>query len=192
MKRIYLIRHAPTSAAAGVLLGATDLDVDPARLHLADRLVDQLPARARVLCSPLRRARQTCERLGLGGSGQVEYTDDLREIDFGHWEERSFADISGKDPEAVARWSADPQGFCFPGGESIRAFTARIQRCCAALEGGGEDDIILVSHGGPLRALIAAMLRLPSEASLLFQVKHCRLGIVHLHDQGGVLVGLNL
>ncbi len=44
----------------------------------------------------------------------VEIDDDLREIDFGRWENRRFEEVSAAEPELVGRWAAFAPTSSFP------------------------------------------------------------------------------
>ena len=74
------------------------------------------------------RTRQTLERLrhcACSAGGPV-YDERLREIDFGRWELRSFADIAEKEQYRFTAWN-QYLDFVFPEGEAVAAFIARVE-----------------------------------------------------------------
>src|SRR5471032_1837457 len=92
--QIYFIRHGETAwALTGQHTGRTDLPLTETGERQASDLRGTLQgiAFARVLCSPLFRARRTCELAGLGIS-QIE--PDLMEWDYGNYEGRKTIDIN--------------------------------------------------------------------------------------------------
>ena len=122
-KRLILVRHAQVEAAhAGRLVGATDVPLDVAGQtqagSLARRVMRLRPEAC--YCSPAQRCRQTAA--ALGSEVPVSVDPDLREIDFGEWENRTFAEAALADPAMVERWAAFDPDFSFPGGEQIGSF----------------------------------------------------------------------
>lgn len=99
-----------------------------------------------MVASPLRRAQETAAviaaDLGLG----VDSDDRLVELDYGEWDEHSFADLPA---EEVARWQQDPT-FAPPAGESLLAVGERVASFCRELIDG--DPVIAVSHVSPIKA----------------------------------------
>ena len=187
-RTLYLLRHGETRAN-GRYVGTTDLEVTEAGLAaLADSSLREVVAEIdQVLCSPMLRCRQTAEVLGL----EPVIVEELREIDFGRWENRTFAEIARDWPEKVAEWCHWSEGFTFPEGENIGHFIKRIQAVAKMVEEATASRILLVSHGGVVRHLLCHFLRIPPENYLLFDVRPGCWSTVELHSGGGVLTALN-
>jgi probable phosphoglycerate mutase len=153
---IVLVRHGATEwSAAGKHTGRTDVPLSDAGRRDADRLRDRLAGHefALVLCSPLRRARETAERAGLGD--RAEIMDDLREFDYGSYEGRTTPEIREERPG----WSVWRDGS--PGGERPDDVGERADRAIArVLEAGG--DVAVFAHGHLLRVLGARWVELPA------------------------------
>jgi broad specificity phosphatase PhoE len=153
---IVLVRHGATEwSAAGKHTGRTDVPLSDAGRHDADRLRERLAGYdfAAVLCSPLGRARETCERAGLGDRAEV--ADDLREFDYGDYEGRTTPEIREERPG----WSVWRDGS--PGGERPDDVGERADRAIArVLEAGG--DVAVFAHGHLLRVLGARWVELPA------------------------------
>jgi broad specificity phosphatase PhoE len=148
--RLLLLRHAPTAwNEAGRLQGRSDQPLSPAGQALAASW--RLPAFAAgwpVLSSPLLRARQTAEAMGL--LPRPEPT--LIEMDWGRWEGRTLAEIAAAEGPALAANEALGLDFQPPGGESPRAVMARL---APWLRGVARQELVAVAHKGVLRALLA-------------------------------------
>ena len=176
-----------------MFLGSTDAACEVDRPAL-QRLADQLPDIDVWFCSPMLRARQTMDALQEQGCCPDGCTVEpgLREIDFGSWEGRTYAEIAAAEPERVQAWS-DFDTFSFPGGESTRDFVAR---CDAVLQRFLQQDwnrqVAAVCHGGVIRMLICLALGLPPSKYLFFQVDAPSLTVLDIYSNGGVLCGLNL
>ena len=153
---IVLVRHGATEwSAAGKHTGTTDVPLSDAGRRDADRLRERLAGYdfAAVLCSPLGRAQETCERAGLGG--RAETADDLREFDYGDYEGRTTPEIREERPG----WSVWRDGS--PGGERPDDVGERADRVIARLlEAGG--DVAVFAHGHLLRVLGARWIELPA------------------------------
>jgi broad specificity phosphatase PhoE len=188
---VLLIRHGEVGEEfCGRYIGRTDPPLSTLGLEHAAALRRHtelaLPC-ARRLASPSLRTRQTAQAAGL----DVELDDDLREIDFGAWEGLSFAEIAASDPEAVDRWARLDPAFGFPRGESLPAFHARIGRAARRIAEGAPRRVVVVAHGGVIRALVCHWLGLPAEAHLLLDVSPASVTRVRLFGGRGVLAGLN-
>ncbi len=197
-RQLLLLRHASTGPAnEGRYIGSTDVAADPAGLARVARLAPLVASHAPGCClvSPMRRTRDTATELlaALEIPALVMAIDnDLREIDFGQWEERTFNGIVADYPGEVDSWAAGDDGFIFPGGESLAGFRKRVAGAAARLAARPEETVLAVTHGGVIRTMLCQLLGLAAENYLLFDIRPARLTVVELYDQGGVLAGLNL
>ncbi len=191
--RLFLLRHGPTDAPPGSLLGSTDVPLSGKGLSQLNGLIGtHLQTVERWHCSPLLRARQTLDCLRQHGCPveQPVYDSRLREIHFGDWELRSFADIAAADPARIEAWQ-QYEDFVFPGGEAVADFVSRIKGVLTDIaESGG--SIGVVTHGGVIRTMICLALGLPPRNYLLFDVQPASLTVLDIFSGGGVLRGLNL
>jgi broad specificity phosphatase PhoE len=118
---------------------------------------------AAVYSSDLRRARETAAAVAARQGLRVETTPDLREVDVGSWSGLTREEAQERFPQAYQRWLDGGTGW--EDGESYVAMSRRVlaavRRIAAAHDG---DRVLVVSHGGPLRAIHAAALGLDVEA----------------------------
>jgi broad specificity phosphatase PhoE len=128
---------------------------------LAERLAHvELDA---VYSSDLRRARDTAavvaDRQGL----EVQVMPELREVDVGSWSGLTRAEAEERFPDGFRRWRSG-----FPGWEDGETYDAMTDRVVAAVERIGHENeggrVLVVSHGGPIRAFHAAALGLDVHA----------------------------
>jgi broad specificity phosphatase PhoE len=155
---LVLVRHGETEwSASGKHTSITDVPLTDAGRRAAERLGARLAGRrfALVLTSPRARARDTCERAGLGTAAQVD--EDLAEFDYGAYEGRTTPEIRVEVPG----WSVWRDGA--PDGETAAQVGDRADRVIArALAAGG--DVALFAHGHLLRILAARWIGLPATA----------------------------
>lgn len=102
----------------------------------------------RVFASPLKRCIETARLIY--PQIEPEVIEDFRECDFGAFENKSYAELSGRSDYQA--WIDSGGEMPFPGGESRADFAAR---CAAAFEGlNAQEDTALVVHGGTIMAIM--------------------------------------
>jgi len=155
---LILVRHGESSAnAQALLVGRTDVELTGKGRAQAASVRQLLYGPVRSLhTSPLRRARDTAEALGLGIPAVV----DARwiEVDYGEYDCQPLRDV----PADVWReWRRNPD-FRPPGGETLAEVDARVASACGALfaeDGAGaratDGDVVIVSHVTPIKAAVA-------------------------------------
>lgn len=119
---------------------------------LAERLKDvELEA---VYASDLRRAWETAAAVAARRGLEVVRLPELREVDVGSWSGFTRDECAERFPDAFAHWQEGGSGW--EDGESYEEMgeriVAAIHRLAAAHPGAA---ILVVSHGGPIRAVHA-------------------------------------
>jgi probable phosphoglycerate mutase len=159
---IYLARHGETAwTVSGQHTGRTDLPLTERGERNAGRLTERLARLhfAKVISSPLQRARRTCELAGFGSACEID--PDLMEWDYGEYEGRTSAQIRAIAPD----WDLFRDGC--PGGEKPQNVGARADRVVQRVRAIGAD-VLLFSSGHFLRVLAARWLGLGPEAGRYF------------------------
>lgn len=149
MTRFWLVRHGPTHAKA--MIGWTDLPADLSDRAALRRLSAHLPTDAPVISSDLCRAIATADTLE--HRRRLPHDPALREIHFGQWETRAFAEIEIEDPTLIRAFWETPGDIAPPGGESWNALATRTWAALDRLQGTA-PDIIVVAHFGPILAAL--------------------------------------
>ncbi|MGH2782807.1 MAG: histidine phosphatase family protein [Thermoleophilaceae bacterium] len=161
---VVLARHGETEWSRDRRhTGLTDVPLTEAGRREATRLGEQLARHdfARVLSSPLERARETCRLAGLGERAELD--GDLVEWDYGDYEGITTAQIRERRPG----WSLWRDGC--PGGETAADVGRRADRVIASL-GGVDGDVAVFAHGHVLRVLAARWMGLGPEAGALLKL----------------------
>jgi broad specificity phosphatase PhoE len=160
--RVFLVRHGATELSAeDRFAGATDVALSDAGREQARRLAARLAGTplAGVYASPLGRTMETARILAEPHGLAVVARPALREIDHGHWEARTRAEVEVGYPREYARWEEDPYTFAPPGGETGLSVTARALPDLLELVSAHPDATVLaVSHKATVRLLISALL----------------------------------
>lgn len=153
--RVTLISAASGAAEREARFADGPLD-EAARRRAADAAAG-VPAASRVFCAPSARCRETCAALGVTPDAGAAPHD----LDPGRWRGRSLAELGAAEPEAVARWLADPAAAPH-GGESVLGLVARVGGWLDSLvaEGG---RVLAVVEPAVVRAAVVHGLGLPAE-----------------------------
>ena len=165
MARILWARHGQNVANITRTLSHRVFDGDLTRTgrqqaaELAERLAAQDNRIGQVVCSPLRRARQTAEiitaRLGLPTAAEL---DELRELNVGTLDGRSDAEAWAVYNAVLAAWAAGDSSARFPGGEDYAELCARLRHAMVTVASRPGNRIsLIVAHGASLRAALPAL-----------------------------------
>ena len=185
---LWLLRHGATAwAREGRHTSHTDLPLLPegeAEARALAPLLAQQPFTA-VLCSPLQRARRTCELAGLATGAQIE--PDLCEWDYGAYEGITTAEIRRTVPD----WTVFSHPC--PGGESAQQVQQRCERVIAhALHlAGPEGRVALFAHGHVLRCLAGCWLGLGSGGGALLVLGTATVSVLGFERQQRALLRWN-
>jgi broad specificity phosphatase PhoE len=137
------------------MIGWTDLPADLTDLAAINRLRAHLPAQAITISSDLIRASATADAICPGP--RLPHDPALREIHFGAWEQRTFADIEAESAAHIRAFWDEPGQVRSPGGEGWDDLTHRVWAATDRLAHAHPDaDIVIVAHFG---AILAALQR---------------------------------
>lgn len=152
--KLFLLRHPAVSVPAGICYGQSDVGLADDVQALAKRLRPALPETLLIISSPLSRCRLLAEALG-----PSQYDPRLMEMNFGDWELRSYDSI---ERSLIDDWAAAPLAFRPPGGETAAEMAERAQAAAQEwiIRAQGMP-LLIVSHGGPLRAIMGMLLQQP-------------------------------
>lgn len=176
---LHLIRHPRPAVAAGTCYGQRDLPLLEPPGALAAGLKRLLPPDYALYASPLQRARLLAEAMG---APVIDAR--LQEIHFGDWEGRSFAAIGS----AIDAWAEDPLGFRAPGGESPREMATRVLAALTEIRSRHDDEaVVIVAHGGPLRAIAGELLGIAPERWLALDFDCGALTTMRIERWGSLL-----
>ena len=152
--QVILIRHGMTAGnAQGKYIGRTDEPLSSEGIAMVQQMGSD-PAVPTVYVSPLRRTQQTAAIL-FPNARQI-VVDDLREMDFGDFENRNWAQM--EHDEAYRAWV---EGGCTapcPNGEGRAEFSERVCNAfvgiVSAAAARGEEKVTFVVHGGTIMAVM--------------------------------------
>ena len=176
--RLFLIRHTTPFLGANKTL--SDYCYGQSDLPLASSFTDEITAikanlaqyqidsSVTVISSPLSRCRLLA--MGLFPNHPIEWEPRLMEMHFGNWELQAWSQIPFAEVES---WKNDLMHYQPGAGES---FFEVIERCQSVLSDlrnrnfAETDTVIIVTHSGPIRALMHLQLQQPPQQTIAISI----------------------
>jgi alpha-ribazole phosphatase len=163
---IYLIRHTKTATEKGLCYGRSDVALSSSftdeALQIQKKLLDLKPD-CQFFSSPLSR----CLKLAETFSETVITDNRLLELDFGDWENSYFDDV---DPDVIKQWADNFVDIGPPKGESFADLHRRAGSFWQELVTLDSEQVVVVTHAGVIRALLAHILKLPLANAFQFRI----------------------
>ncbi|WP_064117339.1 alpha-ribazole phosphatase family protein [Pseudomonas fluorescens] len=185
-----LLRHGETELGGGLRGSLDDALTDKGWAQMRAAVVEGGPW-DRIVSSPLQRCARFAAELGEQLNLPVHLDKDLQELHFGAWEGQSAAALMETDAEALGLFWADPYSFTPPQGEPVSEFSSRVLAAVARLISAYADErVLLISHGGVMRLLLARARGLPREQLLNVEVAHGALFALSVDADGSLKEGL--
>lgn len=160
--RVFIVRHGATLLTEeDRFAGSIDVELSNAGREQARQLAHRLQGEklAAVYASDLQRAAETASIIADSHGLGVHQRADFREIDHGHWERMTRAEVDAQYPDEAAAWDDDPYSFAPRGGETGLSVTARALPALLELVRGHKgEQILLVSHKATIRLLLSSLL----------------------------------
>ena len=140
-----------------------------------------------IISSPLLRCRRFSEHLGQEMDIPWEIDDRLREMSFGDWDGKRIDKIENEYPDHIRTWSKDPTAFTPPNAENIQVLNQRIDECRIDIQDRHSGKhLLLVTHGGVFRVLMAQVQGIPLENISNIEVPYACLSryLAHVFKKG--------
>ena len=191
MGKLYIVRHGETVwNREGRIQGHTDVGLSERGLEQARLLAQRLgpvPFDA-AYASDLSRASVTAEVILKGRETPLYPTPRLREYHKGAFEGLTEAELRARYPNEYPGYIAKDLDYAPEGGESTRCVSARMAAIISEVkERHLDDNVLVVGHGGSLRAAMMALLGMSMDANWRFVFGNCTLTIVDTYHDNAVL-----
>ncbi len=212
---VIIVRHGQsTSNVSRVIQGHHDAavltELGEAQAKKVGKTLDGLSVDA-VYASPLKRARRTCELIveTMREAGrrlpEVQFTDQIKEINLPLWESKSFDQVEAEYPEMYKAWRHEPNEFKMPlpneDGTTSDFYPAReiwqraTQFWQTLLEKHAGQTVLLVGHSAINRALVGSAIGLGPESLNSMGQDNCAINVLNFMggwEDGVQLESLNL
>lgn len=184
-----LIRHSSLDIAPDICYGQSDVDVSSQfddELHQLQSKLEAFTFDA-IYASPLQRchklAQALCadETMGVTAS-EIKLDARLKELSFGDWELSPWHAIPR---ETFDIWANDYANLAPPNGESFSQLHARTKGFVEDLSRDAQgQNILVVTHGGVIRAMLAEVLNMPLKG--LFRITIDHVSVTQISFSGAV------
>ncbi len=163
---VWLVRHGETAFGEGEprYCGSSDVPLTSRGVAQAEAIAKALATRslAALYITDLCRTAQTAAPLARCTGLAPVICVALREVDYGEWEGRTYAEVADQWPELYPRWKAAPDAVAPPGGETFAQLAARILPAFTALaQRHAGEEIAIIAHKSVNRTLLCCLLELP-------------------------------
>lgn len=171
-KNIYLIRHGEIETnGENRYIGVIDLPLNINGIAEAKKLkvFFQDVSLDKIYCSDLQRSVQTAEIIAEKKITQIEKLSELREINMGNWEGKTFREIKEKFPKEFNARLDEIENFKPNGGESFKECQLRAISIFNKIAETNNKNVVIVAHAGINRSILAYLLGMPLKNIFKFQ-----------------------
>jgi alpha-ribazole phosphatase len=138
-----------------------------------------------IISSPSARCSDFAEDLASHLTLPLDLNPSWQEIDFGAWTGITRQSIWEKDKERLLQLWSSPLEFCAPEGESMADFVRRIQSAFAQLlHKHHGKHILLLTHAGVIRAILASALDIDYRNTQKFNVEYAKINRLRAYPDG--------
>lgn len=195
MVRWFMVRHGETDwNIEGRAQGQTDTPLNEKGHSQAKMVASRLDGVefAAAYASDLTRVMETAKPIVEGRSLDVQAMPALREKRYGMLEGMSFKEVEAQHPEIFKRLFEENMDFAPPEGESDSDVFERVSVATDALKSAhdGDSNVLIVGHGGSLRAMMVSILDMPANYMWRFKLANGGLSVVSIYGCGGVTLDL--
>lgn len=193
--RLILIRHGePDESVKGKCYGRLNVGLSEAgRMQIQTKLnsIPDLSAQA-LYASPLLRAVETAAIVGARLGLETTISPELQEISFGRLENLSYRQIEELYPQEYKLWMERPTEIQFPDGESFSQMKERVLEFERSLLRSNEGQaVVLVSHGGVNRIILAHALGIADERIFRMDQAYAAVNIIDYLGESSIVRLMN-
>lgn len=187
MQKIYLVRHGETALNQQFRYqGRQDIPLNETGRRQAMLIAARLNNEEieAIYSSPLLRTRETALLIAARHGMTPYFENGLAEIDFGDWEGTAYTELSKEQRLNAERWFINPESVHIPGGEHFLSFKNRVLDCYAGILRHNGGNLLIVTHAGVIRVIVAAILAIPAANLARLSLAPSSLTILMYDDWG--------
>ena len=193
MATFFLIRHGNNDYLGKALAGRLpNVHLNEKGRVEAARLSETLAGKsiARIISSPLDRARETANPLARKLGLKIEISEAVNEVDFGDWNGATMTELESNP--VWARYNSQRSTTRIPNGELIiviqKRFIVKLEELRLSDPG---STIAIFSHGDPIRSALCYYLGIPLDFLQRFEVSPGSYSVLRLEDWGPQVLNIN-
>ncbi len=181
---IDILRHGQTEGGE-IFRGKTDVMLSEEGLRQMDCALIGHAGWEHIITSPMQRCLYFSARLALKHNISHTINDDFQEISFGDWDGKTFVDVKHNNSKAFENFWRDPIKHTPPGAEPIGIFHERVKTgFWQEIERHQGKHLLMVVHGGVVRAILSEVLKTPMDSLLRFYVPYACLTRIKIYHEG--------
>ena len=118
--------------------------------------------------------------------------EDIYDLDYGDWTDRTHEEIRAAHPALYRRWRTQPQLVRFPGGNSLQQVAERVADALRYIVQTHPDStVVMVGHDSGNRTLMLHALGLPLSAYWTIRQTPCGISEFVVGDDGINVIRMN-
>lgn len=189
------MRHGETELnVKGVYYGWTDCDINDQGCKQAGKLKSRFESIKydKVIVSSLKRAVMTAQLIIGNRDVPLIKSDELREINFGDWENKSFEYVEENDTENCHNWWIDWKNARIPNGETFMEFYGRVsKKIQSIIDNNGEEDVLIVAHNGTISCILCYLIGIGAEGFWKFKISQEGYSHISIQKENVVIEKIN-
>jgi probable phosphoglycerate mutase len=189
---LVMVRHGVTAhtvdkrfsgGLGGSNPGLSDVGREQVRLT-AEWIAPMVSRATAVIASPVRRTHESGQIVASVLGLPLESEPGLAEMEFGHWDGLTFAEVASRHGAELEGWLGDLDRRP-TGGESFRDVEARVLAGLERVLGDfAGQTVVVVSHVTPIKTLVAQALTAPLDAVFRMELSPASVSVVSWYDDG--------
>lgn len=192
--KIHLIRHGQTDANLGKkFCGVTDVSLNAKGKVQAEKIAEELKDYSidAIWSSDLKRAYRTAQAINQYHELSIQKNIQLREMNFGLYENMSFDAIEKKYPGFEEQLMNESYNFKYPSGESLKEAYDRANAFLDKCLESPHDELVIVAHAVIIQSMITRVISGNLENYWRIRINNATLNTLVLNDEYLFLECLN-
>jgi phosphoserine phosphatase len=162
---LFLVRHGQSDLnREGRFRGLTDAplnEIGQKEAACAGAVLDGAGV-SLIYTSPVPRALQTAQIIEGSIHAPVREEEGFTDVDYGEWQGLTVQEVRQRFGRAMMEsWIRDPEGFTFPGGDSMRSVESRLSPALMRAASNPDENVAVVSHLAILKLCFLIIMELP-------------------------------
>ena len=142
-----------------------------------------------VITSPSRRCAEFAQHFAQKHDLPLQTVNAFQEMHFGDWVDLSATEVWQQDSVLLKSLWESPQDFTAPNGEALLEFAERVEHSWhELLEQYGGKRVLVFTHGGVIRVLLALALGIPYKSTMGFDLGYGSAVRMRVYEDGAVSV----
>ncbi|MCT4593018.1 MAG: alpha-ribazole phosphatase [Anaeromicrobium sp.] len=194
MLRLILVRHGEVKGnvdkayCGWIDHELTENGIEQAKevaLKLKDEPIDK------IYVSDLKRTLETAQYINEYHKRDLIKSNDLREINFGLFEGKTYGELKDTHPKELELWADDWKGYSMPEGESLVNMHKRVTKKIDEIIKNEGGTILVVSHAGAIRSIMAHLIGNGIDDYWKYKILNCTINLIEMVEDFPVLLYTN-